>query len=60
MKQKTALKKIRNSVVFIALCLAVLIPCFAGAAGSAVVTVAGPAGTVAPGDQFTVLSLIHI
>lgn len=54
MKQKTALKTMRNSAIFLALCLAVLIPCFAGAAGTAVVAVAGPAGSVAPGDQFTV------
>ncbi len=54
MKRSTTLKTLRNTALVLAVCLAILVPCFAKAAGAAVVTVSAPASTVAPEAQFTV------
>jgi hypothetical protein len=45
---------LRNLAISVILSLAVMLPGTALAAGNAVVTAAGPAGAVAPGQQFTV------
>jgi hypothetical protein len=57
MKNKNAyryFRYIRNLTVFLVVSLAVLLPGIAYAAGNAVVSIAAPAGALAPGEQFTI------
>jgi len=45
---------IRNLIVFLVVCLTVLLPGIAYAAGNAVVSVAAPSDALDPGEQFTI------
>ena len=54
MRRSMVVNAARNAILFVAVGSAVLVPCFALAAGTADVTVAAPSGTVEPGAQFTV------
>jgi hypothetical protein len=54
MKDKNPPKHLRPLAVFMVIAVAVLIPGIALAAGNAIVSVSAPAGTINPGEHFTV------